>query len=391
VLNIPSSFAVKIQHIITTTECHLTMKAQSPREIKSLDDDEDVVDEKQTEQQPNLTGPITLNVGGTRYTTSLGTLSRFPESVLCKMFAGAFSLKPESDGSYFIDRDGQVFRFILNYLRDGVLFTPADSAWIEKQLRLEATYFQIPSLIKLLNVQSIQQQSALSEHQIEGVIAFIDAVNQKRSSKCQWRRLCTISALGRWSLKSARIESKNLFLTVRTERITVAIYFLDGVRDAKSEAAMCVIDHWSADIKATFVGRTNHCAEYQNYKKSSGETENRHSWNSLVEVEQNTFFSVLLEVDFASKRCSLCFGKAWPIEVQQGKVITQCGMSWNVQQWIADTAKSKNDQGLQSFPSINDPYAYFDGSCDQFYYVKSPGSRAKNWSMPAQFELYQVL
>ena len=85
------------------------MKPVSQSETKSLDDEDDV-DEKQTERLSNLTGPITLNVGGTRYTTSLGTLSRFPESVLCKMFEGAFSLKPENDGSYFIDRDGQAFR-----------------------------------------------------------------------------------------------------------------------------------------------------------------------------------------------------------------------------------------------------------------------------------------
>lgn len=153
------------------------------------------MDVKQTEQRCNLTGPITLNVGGTRYTTSLATLSRYPDSVLSKMFEGAFSLKPENDGSYFIDRDGQTFRFILNYLRDGVLFLPTDSACLVKQLLLEATYFQISPLIQLLNVQIIKRQSALSEPQIQGVISLIDNVNGKRSSQWQWRRLCTISEL----------------------------------------------------------------------------------------------------------------------------------------------------------------------------------------------------
>ena len=72
-------------------------------ECKALDED----DKEQNDDLPKLTGPITLNVGG----TSLVTLSRFSESVLCKMFEGAFSLKSEKDGSYFIDRDGQTFRY----------------------------------------------------------------------------------------------------------------------------------------------------------------------------------------------------------------------------------------------------------------------------------------
>ena len=39
--------------------------------------------------------------------------------MLAVMFSGRHQLKRESDGSYFIDRDGTHFRYILNYLRDG--------------------------------------------------------------------------------------------------------------------------------------------------------------------------------------------------------------------------------------------------------------------------------
>ena len=40
----------------------------------------------------------------------------FSGSMLHAMFSGRFDSKPAEDGSYFIDRDGTHFRYILNYL-----------------------------------------------------------------------------------------------------------------------------------------------------------------------------------------------------------------------------------------------------------------------------------
>ena len=54
---------------------------------------------------------IKLNVGGKIYKTTLDTLRKDPDSMLCAMFSGRFELKAdEDDGAYFIDRDGEVFR-----------------------------------------------------------------------------------------------------------------------------------------------------------------------------------------------------------------------------------------------------------------------------------------
>ena len=61
---------------------------------------------------------ITVNVGGTRYTTTLSTLTKYPDSMLGVMFSGRHDLPQQEDGSYFIDRDGEVFKYILMYLRD---------------------------------------------------------------------------------------------------------------------------------------------------------------------------------------------------------------------------------------------------------------------------------
>ena len=64
---------------------------------------------------------IKLNIGGHLYTTSTLTLTKDPQSMLAAMFSGRHSVKKQEDGSYFIDRDGTHFRYILNYLRGNVI------------------------------------------------------------------------------------------------------------------------------------------------------------------------------------------------------------------------------------------------------------------------------
>ena len=64
-----------------------------------------------TLNEVHFAGTIKLNVGGKIYKTTLDTLRKDPDSMLCAMFSGRFELKPdEDDGAYFIDRDSKLFR-----------------------------------------------------------------------------------------------------------------------------------------------------------------------------------------------------------------------------------------------------------------------------------------
>ena len=64
-----------------------------------------------TLNEVHFSSTIMLNVGGKVYKTTLDTLRRDPDSMLCAMFSGRFKLKAdERDGAYFIDRDGKLFR-----------------------------------------------------------------------------------------------------------------------------------------------------------------------------------------------------------------------------------------------------------------------------------------
>ncbi|XP_042606737.1 BTB/POZ domain-containing protein KCTD6 [Cyprinus carpio] len=97
-----------------------------------------------------LTHPVTLNVGGHLYTTSISTLQRYPDSMLGAMFRGDFPTTRDAQGNYFIDRDGTLFRYILNFLRTSELTLPVDFMEMDL-LRKEADFYQIEPLIQCLS------------------------------------------------------------------------------------------------------------------------------------------------------------------------------------------------------------------------------------------------
>ena len=95
------------------------------REVARLRQEQVAIDAMSKKlEHVHFSSTILLNVGGHRFTTSLQTLTKDPNSMLAAMFSGKFEMEPSEDGAFFIDRDGTHFRFILNYLRNGKLTLP---------------------------------------------------------------------------------------------------------------------------------------------------------------------------------------------------------------------------------------------------------------------------
>lgn len=89
------------------------------------------------------TAPVHIDVGGTIYTSSLETLTRYPDSRLAKLFNGSIPIVLDSlKQHYFIDRDGGMFRHILNFMRNSKLLVPETFADVDLLLE-EARYFDI--------------------------------------------------------------------------------------------------------------------------------------------------------------------------------------------------------------------------------------------------------
>ena len=92
--------------------------------------------------------------------------------MLHAMFSGRFDTKPSEDGSYFIDRDGTHFRYILNYLRTGQLTVPKDEI-IREELLAEAEFYQVQGMIEALKVIVFKDSVVLSSEQRETLVIWL--------------------------------------------------------------------------------------------------------------------------------------------------------------------------------------------------------------------------
>ncbi|CAB1448788.1 unnamed protein product [Pleuronectes platessa] len=106
---------------------------------------------------------IELNVGGQVYVTRHKTLVAVPDSLLWNMFSkkSPKELARDSKGRFFLDRDGFLFRYILDYLRDLNLVLP-DYFPEKSRLQREADFFQLRDLAKRLSPR-VSKDNSISE------------------------------------------------------------------------------------------------------------------------------------------------------------------------------------------------------------------------------------
>ncbi|KAM4621762.1 BTB/POZ domain-containing protein KCTD12b [Polymixia lowei] len=106
---------------------------------------------------------IELNVGGQVYITRYSTLTSVPDSLLWEMFSrkSTKGLARDTKGRFFVDRDGFLFRYILDYMRDQQLVLP-DHFPERGRLQREAEFFNLPELVKLL-APKISKQNSLGD------------------------------------------------------------------------------------------------------------------------------------------------------------------------------------------------------------------------------------
>ena len=106
---------------------------------------------------------VEVNIGGQLYTTTTSTLTKYPDSVLARSVTAFLNLKSENLSNHlipiekddnarlFIDRDGAIFRYILDYLRRNA----HSKEWIKQmiptfdlfRLRKEAEFYGLTELV----------------------------------------------------------------------------------------------------------------------------------------------------------------------------------------------------------------------------------------------------
>lgn len=138
---------------------------------------------------------VELNVGGVYYTTSLETLVNQPESKLAEMFTGKKPIAKDSKGRYFLDRDGVLFRYVIDFLRDGTLILP-ECFRERERLKREAQKYALPGLIEAITSESAVRAPGVITIGYRGSFQF----GKDGLADVKFRKLSRILVCGRVAL-----------------------------------------------------------------------------------------------------------------------------------------------------------------------------------------------
>ncbi|NXF34054.1 KCNRG protein, partial [Nyctibius bracteatus] len=97
---------------------------------------------------------VVLSVGGVRFVTRASTLQQFPKSRLARMLNDGDREFKLVNGEYFVDRDGTLFSYIMDFLRTLQVSLPADFLDYQR-LQREAEFYELYPLADLLSQEHL--------------------------------------------------------------------------------------------------------------------------------------------------------------------------------------------------------------------------------------------
>ncbi|XP_013139985.1 PREDICTED: BTB/POZ domain-containing protein kctd15 [Papilio polytes] len=166
------------------------MESHALRPIHSLPEpyeDKRISNMPRVETTSPFKAPVHIDVGGVIYTSSLETLTKYPESKLGRMFSGNVPVVLDTlKQHYFIDRDGGMFRHILNFLRNQMLLLPEDFQYYDLLMQ-EAQFFELHYMISALQQYKTNKEEA-EQHVDVGNNEAIDMTSHNDYYQNYWRQ-----------------------------------------------------------------------------------------------------------------------------------------------------------------------------------------------------------
>ncbi|XP_054243143.1 potassium channel regulatory protein [Indicator indicator] len=97
---------------------------------------------------------VVLSVGGVKFVTLASTLLQFPESRLAQMLNNDDREFKLVNGEFFVDRDGTLFSYIIDFLRTLQISLPTDFSDYQR-LQREAEFYGLSPLSSLLKQEHL--------------------------------------------------------------------------------------------------------------------------------------------------------------------------------------------------------------------------------------------
>ncbi|VDD95381.1 unnamed protein product, partial [Enterobius vermicularis] len=133
---------------------------------------------------------VSLNVGGTYYQTFYGTLA----TRNCSFFSHIFQIDrtgrvttlkqqviEDEQGRVFVNRDGKLFAYILQYLRDCSRMELPDDTDLLRQIGREAEFFGIDRLLTMVNekITDLEQRRNMREERLDALNSMVRHISQQ--------------------------------------------------------------------------------------------------------------------------------------------------------------------------------------------------------------------
>jgi len=115
---------------------------------------------------------VKLNVGGSLYYTTIGTLTKH-DGMLRAMFSGGMEVLTDAEGWILIDRCGKHFGTILNFLRDDSVPLPENSRELQ-ELKNEAHFYCLTHL-----VQACEYEKDTGDDREANNISYVPVITSK--------------------------------------------------------------------------------------------------------------------------------------------------------------------------------------------------------------------
>ncbi|KAJ3034648.1 hypothetical protein HK097_004437 [Rhizophlyctis rosea] len=165
-----------------------------------------------TAEEKYKSSMVKLDVGGKMFHISIDTLLRQEGTFFDGLFSGRWAVKPGvAEDAIFIDRDGELYPYIFNFLRDGDAAALPQSTTQRAQLVQEAEYLGLEKLKqKLLDTAGDRPQIPAHPNNIQ--CPKCNPTTSNNNILATWnaeqKGYCCLKCMGFWYLKTGSIQVK---------------------------------------------------------------------------------------------------------------------------------------------------------------------------------------